>query len=121
MLRGQAPGVLVTSNTTSPGGGATIRIRGNRSLSSSQSPLFIVDGMIVPQIDDLNPNNIESIEILKDASSQAIYGSRAANGVILVTTKRGRAGKMNVDVNSFVSVQNAHRNFDLYSPDEFVT
>lgn len=120
MLRGQAPGVLVTSNTTSPGGGATIRIRGNRSLSSSQSPLFIVDGMIVPHIDDLSAGDIESIDILKDASSQAIYGSRAANGVILVTTKRGREGKVNIDVNSYVTVQNAHRNFDLYSPDEFV-
>jgi TonB-linked SusC/RagA family outer membrane protein len=120
MLRGQAPGVLVTSNTTSPGGGATIRIRGNRSLSSNQAPLFIVDGMIVPHIDDLNASDIESIDILKDASSQAIYGSRAANGVILVTTKRGREGKVNVDVNSYVSIQNARRNFDLYSPDEFV-
>ncbi|MBS1663718.1 MAG: TonB-dependent receptor [Bacteroidetes bacterium] len=121
MLRGQAPGVLVTSNTTSPGGGATIRIRGNRSLSSNQSPLFLVDGMIVPQIDDLNANDIESIDILKDASSQAIYGSRAANGVILVTTKRGKPGKVNVDVSSYASIQNAHRNFDLYNPDEFVT
>lgn len=121
MLRGQAPGVLVTSNTTSPGGGATIRIRGNRSLSSDQSPLFIVDGMIVPHIDDLNPSDIESIDILKDASSQAIYGSRAANGVVLVTTKRGRAGKMSVDINSYISTQSVHRNFDVYTPDEFVT
>jgi TonB-linked SusC/RagA family outer membrane protein len=121
MLRGQAPGVLVTSNNTSPGGGATIRIRGNRSLSSDQSPLFIVDGMIVPHIDDLNASDIESINILKDASSQAIYGSRAANGVVLVTTKRGRAGKMSVDIDSYISTQSVHRNFDLYSPDEFVT
>lgn len=120
MLRGQAPGVLVTSNTTSPGGGATIRIRGNRSLSSNQAPLFLVDGMIVPHIDDLSPSDIESIDILKDASSQAIYGSRAANGVILVTTKRGKAGKMSVDLNSYVTVQRARRNFDVYSPDEFV-
>ena len=121
MLRGQAPGVLVTSNTTSPGGGATIRIRGNRSLSSNQGPLFIVDGMIVPHIDDLSASDIESIDILKDASSQAIYGSRAANGVILVTTKRGKDGKTTVDFNSYVNVQRARRNFELYSPDEFVT
>jgi TonB-linked SusC/RagA family outer membrane protein len=120
MLRGQAPGVLVTSNTTSPGGGATIRIRGNRSLSSNQAPLFLVDGMIVPHIDDLSASDIQSIDILKDASSQAIYGSRAANGVVLVTTKRGREGKVSVDVNSYVTVQKVHRNFDLYSPDEFV-
>jgi TonB-linked SusC/RagA family outer membrane protein len=120
MLRGQAAGVLVTANTTSPGGGATIRIRGNRSLSSAQSPLFIVDGMIVPHIDDLSPGDIASIDILKDASSQAIYGSRAANGVILVTTKRGRNGKVNVDVNSYITTQRVQRNFDLYSPDEFV-
>lgn len=120
MLRGQAPGVQVTSDVTSPGGAPKIRIRGNRSLSSNQSPLFIVDGMFVPHIDDLNASDIESIDILKDASSQAIYGSRAANGVILVTTKRGKAGKSVVEVNSFVSTQRAKRNFDLYSPDEFV-
>lgn len=120
MLRGQGAGVLVTSNNTAPGGAATIRIRGNRSLSSNQSPLFIVDGMIVPHIDDLNASDIETIDILKDASSQAIYGSRASNGVILITTKRGKEGKISVDVNSYINVQHAHRNFQLYSPDEFV-
>ena len=72
MLRGQAAGIHVTTGNASPGGSSTIRIRGERSLSSSQNPLFLVDGMVVPHIDDLNPNDIESVEILKDASSQDI-------------------------------------------------
>lgn len=121
MLRGQAPGVQVTLNSAAPGGSSDILIRGKRSLSSSQSPLYIVDGMIVPHINDLNSNDISSIEILKDASSQAIYGSRASNGVILISTKRGVAGKTQVDINSYVGFQTYNRNFDMYSPEEWVT
>ncbi|MHB9056538.1 MAG: SusC/RagA family TonB-linked outer membrane protein [Paludibacteraceae bacterium] len=120
MLRGQAAGVQVTSSSGSPGSASSILIRGNRSLSSNQSPLFLVDGMIVPNINDLNATDIESIEVLKDASSQAIYGARAANGVIMVTTKRGKAGKVTVDLNSYVGFQQVQRNFDFYSPDEWV-
>lgn len=121
MLRGQAPGIQVTLNTAAPGGGSDILVRGKRSLSSSQSPLYIVDGMIVPHINDLNSNDVSSIEILKDASSQAIYGSRASNGVILISTKRGVAGKTQVDINSYIGFQTYHRNFDMYSPEEWVT
>lgn len=120
MLRGQAAGIQVSLDNSSPGGASKILVRGKRSLSSSQSPLYIVDGMIVPHINDLNSNDISSIEVLKDASSQAIYGSRASNGVILVTTKRGKEGKLSVDVNSYIGFQSYHRNFDLYSPDEFI-
>lgn len=120
MLRGQAPGIRVTLDQSTPGGSSKVLIRGNRSLSSGQTPLYLVDGMIVPHIDDLNSSDIASIEILKDASSQAIYGSRASNGVILITTKRGEVGKTQVDVNSYVGFQTYHRNFDMYSPDEFV-
>jgi len=120
MLRGQAPGVHVTTGNASPGGSANIRIRGERSLSSSQTPLYLVDGMVVPNINDLNPNDIESVEILKDASSQAIYGARASNGVILITTKRGEAGKVVVNLDTYMGFQQFSRNFDLYTPEEWV-
>lgn len=120
MLRGQAPGIRVTLDNTAPGGASSILIRGKRSLSSSQTPLYIVDGMIVPHINDLNSSDIASLEVLKDASSQSIYGSRASNGVILITTKRGEAGKVKIDYNTYVAFQTYHRNFDMYSPEEFV-
>ncbi|WP_262246665.1 SusC/RagA family TonB-linked outer membrane protein [Parapedobacter soli] len=120
MLRGQAAGIHVSSNNTAPGGASNILVRGGRSLSGGQTPLFLVDGMIVPHLNDLNANDIASIEVLKDASAQAIYGSRASNGVILVTTKRGTEGKASVDVSSYVGFQNYDRNFDLYNPQEFV-
>jgi TonB-linked SusC/RagA family outer membrane protein len=119
MLRGQAPGIQVSLNDPSPGGASSILIRGNRSLSSSQVPLYIVDGMIVPHINDLNSADVESIEILKDASSQAIYGSRASNGVILISTRRGKDGKIKVELNSYVGFQQFQRNFSLYSPEEW--
>lgn len=120
MLRGQAAGVQVTLGSTAPGGRSSILIRGNRSLSSEQTPLYIVDGMIVPHMDDVNASDIASIEVLKDASSQAIYGSRASNGVIIVTTKRGKEGKIVVDLNSYVTTQRFTRNFDFYSPQEWL-
>ncbi|MFP4091039.1 MAG: SusC/RagA family TonB-linked outer membrane protein, partial [Cyclobacteriaceae bacterium] len=103
-LQGQAPGVMVTQSSGTPGGGIMVRVRGNASISGSNSPLFIVDGVPVSsgnlsgrdfggQDDNalamFNPNDIASIEILKDASAKAIYGARAANGVVLITTKRG--------------------------------
>ncbi len=120
MLRGQAAGLNVTLDNSAPGGASRILVRGVRSLSGGQTPLFIVDGMIVPHINDLNPNDVASIEVLKDASSQAIYGSRASNGVILVTTKRGKEGKSTVDISAYTGFQDYNRNFDLYSPEEFV-
>lgn len=107
-LQGQAAGVQVTQSSGTPGGGITVRVRGSTSISASNRPLFIVDGVPVEdgnltgrsfggQNDNafalFNPNDIASIEVLKDASAKAIYGSRAANGVVLVTTKRGKAGK----------------------------
>jgi len=115
-LQGQAPGVLVTQSSGTPGGGISVRIRGNTSISASNRRLFVVDGVPVDigslsargfggQSDNalalFNPNDIESIQVLKDASAKAIYGSRAANGVVLITTKRGKAGQktqFNMDV-----------------------
>jgi TonB-dependent SusC/RagA subfamily outer membrane receptor len=105
-LQGQVPGVSVTQSSGTPGGGIMVRIRGNSSISSSNRPLYIVDGIPVRDgglstrsfggqsdnaLSTLNPNDIESIEILKDASAKSIYGSRAANGVVIITTKRGKA------------------------------
>jgi TonB-linked SusC/RagA family outer membrane protein len=119
MLRGQAAGLNVSLDNSEPGGASRVLVRGVRSLSGGQSPLFIVDGMIVPHINDLNSNDVASIEVLKDASSQAIYGSRASNGVILITTKRGKEGKTTVDLSVYTGVQDYKRNFDLYTPEEY--
>src|SRR5690606_25038837 len=89
-LQGRAAGVMVLSAGNRPGDGATIRIRGNRSLSASNEPLYIVDDIpYAGNINDINPKDIKSIDVLKDASATAIYGSRGANGVIIITTHRG--------------------------------
>ena len=112
-LQGRAPGVQVNNNSGRPGGRTTVRIRGFSSINSSNSPLYVVDGVMLPQgnqnqfsnaIDYINPNDIVSIEVLKDASSTAIYGARGANGVILVTTKKGKAGEGQVTYDSQFSV-----------------
>ena len=100
-LAGRVPGVQVNSNSGRPGGRTNVRIRGFSSINSSNNPLYVIDGVMIPvgnqaqasqAIDYINPNDIVSVEVLKDASSTAIYGARGANGVILVTTKRGKAG-----------------------------
>ena len=96
-LQGKAAGVDITSSER-PGTVGSIRIRGNRSISASSDPLYVVDGVPVDNIKFLSPNDIESMQILKDASSASIYGSRAANGVILITTKAGAAGNAKVSL-----------------------
>lgn len=112
-LAGRMPGVQVNNNSGRPGGRTTVRIRGFSSINSSNNPLYVVDGVMLPQgnqaqfssaIDYINPNDIVSIEVLKDASSTAIYGARGANGVILVTTKKGKAGEGTVTYNADFSV-----------------
>ena len=119
MLRGKAAGVLITTNDAGPGGSSNILIRGRSSISAGTSPIVIADGVRIGSINDLNPNDIESIEILKDAAAQAIYGARASNGVILITTKRGKAGKVTVNYSGYFGTQTAHRNFDVYTGPEF--
>src|SRR5690606_38936536 len=125
ILQGRAAGVQVTSNSGAPGGEMTIRVRGNSSLNSGNSPLFVVDGIPIESgsvsslngtqnfglnpLADINPNDIASIEILKDAASTAIYGSRAANGVVLITTKRGAEGKPEIQVNATTGVSSITR------------
>ena len=102
-LQGRAAGVEVSQAGSKPGAGPQIRIRGRRSFNASNDPLFVVDGIpLSGGIDDINPNDITSMEVLKDASSTAIYGSRGANGVVLVTTKRGKPGKTQISIDSYI-------------------
>lgn len=111
-IQGKAAGVYVTSNSGQPGGGVSVRIRGIGTINNS-NPLYVIDGVTVNAGDSetgnplatLNPNDIESVEILKDAASSAIYGTRAANGVVLITTKRGKEGKPMVNYNGYYGVQ----------------
>jgi TonB-dependent starch-binding outer membrane protein SusC len=119
MLRGQAAGVQITLGSARPGGSSNILIRGRRSISGGNDPLVVLDGFPIDNINDINPDDIASLEVLKDAAAQAIYGARAANGVILVTTKKGKAGKMTVGFHSYYTTQKLTKNFELFSPEEF--
>ena len=102
-LQGRAAGVDVTQAGSKPGAGPQIRIRGRRSFNASNDPLYVVDGIpLAGGIDDINPIDITSMEVLKDASATAIYGSRGSNGVVIITTKRGKAGKTQVSWDSYV-------------------
>ena len=120
VLQGRASGVQVSQNSGTPGGGVSVRIRGNNSISAGSDPLYVIDGVPINTgsysnvgvgnqqlnaLSDINPNDIASIEVLKDASAAAIYGSRAANGVVLVTTKHGKSGRTKVDFNYYTGVQ----------------
>ncbi|MCH7412307.1 TonB-dependent receptor [Belliella sp. R4-6] len=120
MLVGRVAGVEVNAATGRPGEISSIRIRGTRSLSAGNDPLYIVDGVPLDNIASLNPSDIESLEVLKDASSTAIYGARAANGVVLVTTKRGKEGVTDVRFSTRQNVQQLKRNFDFYSPNGYI-
>ena len=122
MLRGRAAGVNVTSSSGRPGSTPSITIRGSRSISADNAPLYIIDGSpsSATEFSTLSADDIESVEILKDAASQAIYGARASDGVVLVTTKRGKAGKVEVSYNGYLGIQSLWRNFDFYSPEEYM-
>ncbi len=122
-IQGQVAGVDVMSGGGRPGEAPSIRIRGRRSISASNDPLYVIDG--IPQtsstsaIFDINPQDIESMEILKDAASTSIYGSRGANGVILITTKRGEPGETKVTYNGYYGISNALRTADMMNGAEF--
>jgi len=120
-MQGKAAGVDITTNQR-PGQVGTIRIRGERSLTASNDPLYVVDGMVlqVSGIENINPSDIESIDILKDASATAIYGSRGANGVVLVTTKRGKAGALTVNYSGTVSFEKLYNVSDNMSAGEWI-
>lgn len=128
MLRGKVPGVNITSGSGAPGEGAEIRIRGGASLSANNNPLIVIDGVPVANeagpgmangLSMVNPNDIASFTVLKDASATAIYGSRASNGVILITTKKGQDGCPRVSYNGSASVKHNHKTLDMMSADEF--
>ena len=121
MLRGRAAGVQVNLGSARPGGGSNIVIRGNVSVApNGNSPLIIVDGLPFDNLNDVAPDDIASIEILKDAASTAIYGSRASNGVILVTTKRGVEGISRINYNAYTTIQSVTKNFNLYDGSQFI-
>jgi TonB-linked SusC/RagA family outer membrane protein len=119
-LQGRASGLTVAASSGQPGASSTLRIRGTTSINNSD-PLYVVDGVPVDigGIDYLNPNDIESIEVLKDAASAAIYGARAASGVILVTTKKGRSGKSIVSYNGYYGTQAPAHKLDLLNATEY--
>lgn len=119
-LQGRTSGMTITTSSGQPGASATVRVRGTTSIGNSD-PLYVVDGMIVDVggIDFLNPADIESIEVLKDAASAAIYGTRAASGVILITTKKGKAGKMQVNYNAYFGTQAPAKKLDLCNASEY--
>lgn len=128
MLKGKVPGLHIIPGDGGPGSGSTIRIRGAASLNASNNPLIVIDGVPIADnggqgmsnpLDMLNPNDIDSFTVLKDASSAAIYGSRASNGVIIITTKRGLTSRPTVSYNGSVSVQQNSRKVQTMSPGEF--
>ncbi|MBW6491838.1 MAG: TonB-dependent receptor [Lentimicrobium sp.] len=131
LLIGKTTGVVITSSGGSPGAGATIRVRGGSSLNSSNDPLIVIDGVAIDNtgisgtsniLASINPNDIESFTVLKDASATAIYGSRASNGVILITTKRGTAAgnkKLKISYNGNISMNTIPSTLEVLSGDEF--
>jgi TonB-dependent starch-binding outer membrane protein SusC len=128
LIVGKIAGVSVISNSGAPGAGSTIRIRGGSSLSASNDPLIVIDGFAVDNaglagtsnaLATINPNDIETFTVLKDASATAIYGARASNGVIIITTKKGTKGKPQFSFNTALSASTPIKYFDVYSADEY--
>lgn len=139
LIQGRTPGVQIVNNSGQPGGATTVRIRGNASIRAGNDPLFVVDGVQLTgasskpgtdagglggtagsnPLNYLNPNDIESIQVLKDASAAAIYGSRGANGVVLITTKRGQTGDPRLNVNTSIGFSDVLRTYDVLTGDEY--
>ena len=135
-LQGRAPGVQVTQSSGTPGGGISVRVRGPSSIGASNQPLYIVDGVpintgsytqlaaggqLTNSLGDINPSDIESLEVLKDAAATAIYGSRASGGVVLITTKRGANQPTRLSFNSYYGVQEAQRLLPVITGQEYIT
>jgi TonB-dependent starch-binding outer membrane protein SusC len=134
-LQGRAAGVQITQNSASPGGSTTIRIRGGNSIQGDNEPLYVIDGIPFKNeaampgsnntgsgfnvLSTLNPSDIESMTVLKDASSTAIYGSRGANGVVIITTKRGKAGKSTINFETYYGVQQVRRKYPILNGMEY--
>ncbi|MBS9464179.1 TonB-dependent receptor [Flagellimonas sp. 389] len=121
LIQGRAAGVQITQANAQPGGAFSIRIRGATSITAGNEPLFVIDGLPSQPQNAINPGDIESIEILKDASATAIYGSRGANGVVLITTKQGKAGKIRVDYETYAGFQEVENRLDLLNTQEYIS
>ncbi|WP_052188271.1 TonB-dependent receptor [Cellulophaga sp. Hel_I_12] len=119
LLQGRSSGVIVTSASGEPGSNSSIRIRGNNSISGNNAPLYVVDGIPINGTPAFNPTEISNIEILKDASATAIYGSRGSNGVILITTKKGKVGKVVIDVNIDTSISSVTSSLDMLNGQDY--
>ena len=119
-LQGQLPGVSVISQDGRPGATMSIRVRGGGSITQSNDPLYVVDGVITGRIDDIPADDIESIDVLKDAASTAIYGASGANGVILITTKSAKEGKLQVKYNMYYQVKEKPAQLDVLDPYDYV-
>ncbi len=137
-LQGRTPGVYIQQSTGTPGSGFTIKIRGRNSIASGNEPFYIIDGVPFTStslsssrvsstiiynaspLNSINPADIESIEVLKDADATAIYGSRGANGVVLITTKKGKAGKMKVDINHYFGFGKVSNTLDLLNTEQYL-
>ncbi len=118
-IQGRVPGVQITNNS-SPGTEPIVRIRGVGSVSLNPNPLYVIDGVPAGGLNNIDPKDIASLEVLKDASAAAIYGSRAANGVVLITTKKGTEGKMQVNLDSYYGTQSVWRTLDLLNREEYI-
>ena len=141
LIAGRAAGVNITQTSSEPGGGLSVRIRGASSVNAGNDPLYVIDGLPVDNgapidgsagrgfpagsqarnpLNSLNPNDIESVEILKDASAAAIYGSRGANGVVLITTKKGKSGQLRVNYDTYFATQQVAKKLDILSTSEYI-
>ena len=122
ILQGRTPGVEVTATSGMPGASMKVRVRGTTSINKSSDPLYVIDGIISSSgLDGINPSDIQSMEILKDASSTAIYGSRGSNGVILITTKQGSEGKAQVTFDASVGLSTVRKQYELLNAYEYAT
>lgn len=119
-IQGRVPGVFVTSVNGSPGAATTIRVRGGNSINAGNEPLYVVDGFVGANISTVNPNDIASIEILKDASAVSIYGARGSNGVVLITTKKGRSGEQEVRFTAEYGMQTPSRRIDFLNAQQYM-
>lgn len=119
-LQGQMAGVSVRSTSGSPGADITINVRGAASITGESTPLYVVDGVPLDNLSGINPSDIQSIEVLKDAASAAIYGSRGSNGVILVSTKRGKKGKPVISLSAYTAISNREKKVDVMDSQEWI-
>lgn len=119
-LQGQMAGVSVRSTSGAPGSDITINVRGAASINGESTPLYVVDGVPIDNLSGINPGDIESIDVLKDAASAAIYGSRGSNGVVLVTTKKGKTGAPVITLNAYAAVSSLEKKVDVMNSEEWI-